>query len=170
MKKHIEHLIVVEGKSDVSYLSTYIDGYFITTNGLDVNEEKVNFLKEVIKVRPIIILSDDDEPGERIRNLIKTKINGVIDVKIAKNHRKNYKKQGIAESGISEVYEGLSKYFVDHEIVRNNYDLLTSISLSENPEVAKQKLIEKYRLIKGNIKSLENQLNILRVKPEELWK
>ena len=170
MKRHIEHLIVVEGKEDVSYLSTYIDGYFLTTNGLDVNEEKINFLKEVIKVRPIIILSDDDEAGERIRNYIKSKIKGVIDVKITKNHRKNYKKEGIAESGILRVYEGLSPYFVEHQIVKYKYNLATSISLSENPEEMKNKLIEKYRLIKGNIKSLENQLNILKVKPEELWK
>ena len=170
MKKHIEHLIVVEGKSDVSYLSTYIDGYFVATNGLDVSTEKLNFLKEVIKVRPIIVLSDDDEAGEHIRKVIKNEINGVIDVKIAKNHRKSYKKEGIAESGILRVYEGLSPYFVDHEILRNDYHLATSISLSNNPEELKTKLIEKYRLIKGNIKSLENQLNILKIKPEELWK
>ena len=169
MKKiNIDAVLVVEGKSDVSYLSSFINTYFFITNGYDLSEEKINFLKEASKVRKLIIFTDNDVAGEQIRNRIKNEINNVFDAKSEKIVRNNYKKSGVAESSKEAVIEALKLFACDYEITRHSYELVNIISLSEEPCKYKENLINKYRLISGNIKSLENQLNILNISPEEV--
>ena len=170
MKKVIDGVLIVEGKSDVSYLSQYVDTLFFITNGYDLNDEKIDFLSRASKVNKLIILTDPDEAGEEIRNKLKSKINGIFDAKIEKDVRKSYKKTGVAEARIENVMKTLEPYIVSEAINRDNYDLMSLISLSENPEAKRQQIIDKYRLIKGNNKSLENQLRILKISKEELWK
>ena len=65
-KMNIDGIIVVEGKEDVSYLSSFIKALFFTTNGLDISEEKIEFLKRVSEKQKIIILTDSDKAGEII--------------------------------------------------------------------------------------------------------
>ena len=48
-KININAVLIVEGKEDVSYLSSFINALFFTTNGYDLNEEKISFLKEAAK-------------------------------------------------------------------------------------------------------------------------
>ena len=76
----------------------------------------------------------------------------------------------MAESSKEEILKALSPYFGETSPFKENYDLTTLISLSENPSAKRDEIIRKYRLIKGNNKSIENQLRILKVSKEELWK
>ena len=170
MKNKIDGILVVEGKSDVGYLSSFIDALFFITNGSDINEEKLDFLSRASKVNNIIILTDPDGAGERIRNIIKSKINGVFVANISKNSRKTYVKHGVAEAEKEEILEVLKNFITDKEVFKEKYDLVSLISLSENPEEKREQIINKYRLIKGNNNYLENQLRILRISKEELWK
>ena len=68
----------------------------------------------------------------------------------------------------SVIIEALKDFTTTTEFKTNNYHLSALISLSKNPNEAKDKLISKYRLIDGNNKSLENQLNILKINPQEI--
>ena len=43
MKKIINAIIVVEGKSDVQFLESFIDAEFVITNGSDVPRETINY-------------------------------------------------------------------------------------------------------------------------------
>lgn len=170
MKINIDAVIVVEGKEDVSYLSSFINAYFFTTNGLDINQEKLDFLSRASKANKIIVMTDSDAAGEKIKNIIKSQINGVFEVKTSGNARKNYKKHGVAESDKKEIIELLKPYTVNYEIVHVDYDLVSLVSLDKNPSLKREQIIKKYRLIPGDNKYLENQLNILKISKEELWK
>ena len=46
---YFDGIIVVEGKSDVSYLSSFIDALYITTNGYEIPDEEIDFLKHYSK-------------------------------------------------------------------------------------------------------------------------
>lgn len=170
MKTNIDGVIVVEGKSDVGYLTSFINSLFFITNGLDVSKEKLDFLKRVSEKRKLIILTDNDEAGERIRNLIKQEISAVFVGKTSKNSRKNYKKHGVAEANKEEVLEILSPFVTEKPISYENYDLVSLVSLSQEPSKKRSGIIKKYRLINGNNKFIENQLRMLCVSKEELWK
>ena len=89
-KINIDGVLVVEGKDDVSYLSSFINALFFTTNGYDLNEEKIDFLSRAAKVNKVIIYTDPDEAGETIRNRLKNQINPVFEAKSEKIIRKSY--------------------------------------------------------------------------------
>ena len=50
MEKYcIDGVIVVEGKSDVTFLQEFIDAIFVTTNGSEISKETINYIKELKK-------------------------------------------------------------------------------------------------------------------------
>lgn len=171
MKKiNIDGVIIVEGKADVSFLSNYLDALFFITNGYDLNQEKVDFLNRVSKVNKLLILTDPDKAGEDIRNTIKNKIHAGYDVLIPLKQRKRYQKTGVAESEIEVIINALKPYIKEEENKYIDYELNKYISLSDNPKDTREYIVKKYGLIYGNNKSLNNQLNMLKIKKEELWK
>lgn len=167
-KINIDGVLIVEGKDDVSYLSSFINALFFTTNGYDVSQDKVAFLKEAAKANKLIIFTDPDEAGEKIRNTLKSQLLGAFEAKCEKIIRKNQKKFGIAEMEKVAIIEALKDFTTTTEFKVNDYNLSTLISLSKNPGEAKARLMSKHRLIEGNNKSLENQLNILKLNPQEI--
>ena len=170
MKNKIDGVLAVEGASDVAYLSSFVETLFFTTGGYDLNREKLDFLNRVSKVNKIIVLTDPDEAGESIKNKLKNEINGVFEVKIVKNSRKNYRKSGVAESDKNEIVNALKKYFTNGDLFTQNYDLNSLISLNENPSKKREEIIKKFGLLGGNNKAIENQLRILKISKDELWK
>ena len=84
MKNNIDGVLVVEGASDVAYLSGYINTIFFTTGGYDINDKKIEFLNRVSRVNKIIVMTDPDDAGNTIENRIKNKINCVFVAKIIK--------------------------------------------------------------------------------------
>lgn len=168
MKYNLDGVLIVEGKQDVSYLSSFINGLFFITNGYDLNQGKIDFLKNAALKNKLIILTDPDDAGDSIRKKLLSQINPVFEVKIIANSRNSYKKRGVAESNKEEIVKALKNYFIEKPITTYKYNLAMLISLSDNSEEKRQLLISKYRLINGNNKSLENQLNILKISPEEI--
>lgn len=70
---HLEQAIIVEGKYDKIKLNSIIDGVIITTNGFSVikDKEKIELIRYFAKKKGIIILTDSDSAGFKIRNYIK---------------------------------------------------------------------------------------------------
>ena len=170
-KYYLDGVLVVEGKSDVSYLSSFIKTHYFITNGYDISDEKLEFLSRVSERRKVIIMTDNDKAGEDIARRIKTKISKVFVVKSAKIPRKSYKKCGVAETEYDAIIEALKDHLTEYKKeldVKPDYELNYIIALSDNPERAKNKIINDYRLIYGTTKFLENQLQMLGVKPSEI--
>ena len=170
-KYYLDGVLVLEGKSDVSYLSSFIKTHYFITNGFDLSEQKLEFLARVSEVRKVVIMTDNDLAGENIANKIKSKISKVFVVKSAKNTRKSYKKCGVAETEYEAIIEALKDHLSEYKKeldIKPNYELNYIIALSENPEIIKNRIINDYGLIYGTTKYLENQLQMLGVKPEEI--
>ncbi|MEG0364223.1 MAG: ribonuclease M5 [Erysipelotrichales bacterium] len=66
----IKEVIVVEGKNDEACLKQFLDVDIITTNGSALSKETLSLIKEVNETRGVIIFSDPDYPGKKIRNTI----------------------------------------------------------------------------------------------------
>ncbi|WP_278952263.1 ribonuclease M5 [Lactobacillus apis] len=70
-KKQFNAVVVVEGKDDTIRLKQFFPGIeTIETNGSDVPPVVLTELKELAKKREIIVLTDPDLNGERIRRLV----------------------------------------------------------------------------------------------------
>ena len=51
----MKKLIVVEGKTDIAFLSSFIDADFYSVNGSAVSEKDIQFIKEYIKKGEVIV-------------------------------------------------------------------------------------------------------------------
>lgn len=77
----IKEAIIVEGTYDKIKLSGFIDGVIITTHGFAVytNEDYIKTIQHMAQTTGIVILTDSDSAGLRIRNFIKQKaVDGVV--------------------------------------------------------------------------------------------
>lgn len=72
----IKEVIVVEGKDDVAAVKAAIDAEVITTNGFGYGKELIKLLKNLADRRGLIIFTDPDFVGERIRRDIASQIKG----------------------------------------------------------------------------------------------
>lgn len=70
----IKEIIVVEGKADISAVKRAVDAQVISTNGLGINDKIINVIKKASKNKGIIILTDPDYPGKKIRNILASQI------------------------------------------------------------------------------------------------
>lgn len=72
----IKEIIVVEGKDDEAAILRAVEADTIATGGSALNEETLRAIELGQKRRGIIIFTDPDHAGERIRKMISQRISG----------------------------------------------------------------------------------------------
>lgn len=80
----LDEVIIVEGRYDAVALGSIVDGLVITTNGFSIfnDEEKKDLIRRLGSQRGLLILTDSDDAGFRIRHYIE-KIAGNCPIKHA---------------------------------------------------------------------------------------
>ncbi|GIN58057.1 ribonuclease M5 [Lederbergia ruris] len=105
----IKEIIVVEGKDDTRAIHKSVDADTIETNGSAVSRETIEKIKHAQKVRGVIVLTDPDFPGEKIRKTISEQVPGCkhafIDKKKAIAH--NGKGLGVEHASVEVIQEAL---------------------------------------------------------------
>mgnify|MGYP003378757655 CR=1 FL=1 len=109
-KVHIQEVIVVEGKYDAVKLADLVDALIIPTGGFSIfpSEETKQLILKLGRSRGIIVLTDSDAAGFRIRNYL-NKIAAGIPVKnayVPALHGKEKRKSQPSKEGILGV-EGI---------------------------------------------------------------
>lgn len=68
----LKQAVVVEGRYDKAKLSALIDATIVTTDGFDVfrDREKLNYIRRLAEKDGIILLTDSDRAGFRIRSYL----------------------------------------------------------------------------------------------------
>lgn len=109
-KIRIEQVIVVEGRYDAAVVSSVVDGLVLTTDGFAIYKDKETqaLLKELGRKRGVILFTDPDAAGFRIRNFLSNLIgqNYVKQAYIPAIHGKESRKQHPGKEGLLGV-EGL---------------------------------------------------------------
>ncbi len=95
--------VIVEGKYDKIKLSSIIDGLIITTDGFSVfkNKDKIELIKKLAEKDGVIILTDSDSAGFKIRSYIKscTQNGRVINIYIPDIFGKEKRKTALSKEG-----------------------------------------------------------------------
>ena len=172
MKRKINGVIVVEGKTDVEFLSAYIDAEFVTTNGSAIDERTIDYLKTV--KRDIYVLTDPDFPGKKIRDELSNKIPNLKHVFIKKENSIKNGKVGVAEGNITEILDAIDHAYVEKE---RNVGSLTMADLNElgligeaDSKAKRERVCDKLNLGFCNAKTFLKRLNNNNIKKEELEK
>lgn len=116
---HIKQAVIVEGKYDKIKLSSVIDAVIIVTNGFSIfkDKEKMSLIRAYAEKTGIIILTDSDSAGFKIRNYLKGSVKGnIINVYIPDVFGKERRKEKASKEGKIGV-EG-----IDTDIIINAFE------------------------------------------------
>lgn len=173
-KIKIDAILVVEGTSDINYLSSFIDADFIKTNGSEISKETLNAIETLSKQHEIIILTDPDFPGKKIRNAVAERVPNAKHAFVRKEYSIKKHKVGVAECEKSEVLRALANV-MDFASNRGLYEIslktIAELNLfGENASHIRQKISEKLGFEPCNNKLFIKRLNQLNIGKSELEK
>ncbi len=80
----IKEVIVVEGRDDVDAVKKAIDAETIAVGGFGINAKVIARIQEAQKRKGVIVLTDPDFAGEKIRRIISKRVKGIKHAYIAK--------------------------------------------------------------------------------------
>ena len=174
MKQIVNGIVVVEGKTDVAFLSEFIDAEFVITNGSDVPFKTIEYLKKAQEKRDIFVLTDPDSPGKKIRDTLDQYIPNLKHCFVSKEQSIKKNKVGVAESTKEEVLKALENYIqTKKEDVGQvtNSDLI-KLGLVGNNEssLIREKVIDQFHLGHCNAKTFLKRINYLGLTIEEIKK
>ncbi len=141
---HIKETIVVEGKFDRERLKKVTDAPIIVTGGFSLytNKNIINSIREMAKKTGIIVLTDSDSAGFRIRNYIKQCVGKEGAVKhgyIPSVKGKERRKAAPGKEGLIGV-EGISEADLE-EILKTVTTTIDEIN-PDSPKITKAMLFE----------------------------
>jgi len=169
----IPAILVVEGAMDQAFLSGFLDCDFVQTNGSVISRETLDYLKNASKSREIIVLTDPDSPGNRIRARIAEEIPSVKHAFVRKEKSIKGKKVGVAESTQEEVLLALSNV-IPALPNRGSVTMadLQELGLTGKPESSEMRkaVSERLHLGHGNAKTFLKRVNALCLSVEDLRK
>lgn len=167
-------IIVCEGTHDEAKIKeVFKDAFCITTNGSEVSKGTLNMIKEYAKTNEIIIFTDPDYPGERIRNLVLTVAPNASHAFIKKDLciSKNHKKVGVEHASKEDIIDALKNLYNPSKYQNHlNMDDLYSLGLvgKESSKKLRDKISLKLNIGCPNAKTFLNRLNSFGITKEKI--
>jgi ribonuclease M5 len=173
MKLKLNALIVVEGVKDVQKLTPLIDADFVTTNGSALSSETIEFIRQAkIKGREVIVFTDPDFPGEKIRQTLEQTIPGLTHAFVEKKFAISHGKVGVAEATNDAILRSLSEKLTPNP---SNKGTLTMQDLArlgfvgdQQAGILREKTNQHFHLGPCNVKTMLKRLNVLGIGYDEL--
>ncbi|WP_078433048.1 ribonuclease M5 [Metabacillus halosaccharovorans] len=91
----IKEIIVVEGKDDTTAIKRAVDADTIETNGSSIGDSVIEQIKLAQQTRGVIIFTDPDFPGEKIRKTISELVPGCKHAFLPKDEARPKRGRGI---------------------------------------------------------------------------
>ncbi len=171
VKKKIQEVIVVEGCHDTEKLRKYFDCDTIETGGTSLGEDVLERIKHAQKTRGVIVFTDPDSPGNRIRNAVNQYVPGCKNAFVMKKDARTDKKVGVEHAEfdvLNEALENLVTYqYVTASLTMNDMIEL-GLSGNTNSSVLRDKVGEHYHIGSGNAKTMLRRMNFLHLTKEEI--
>ncbi len=184
-KLKLSQAVVVEGKYDKIKLSAFIDGVIICTNGFGIYKDKntAELIKRYAKTSGLIVLTDSDTAGQRIRNHLKGLVpqGSIINLYIPEIFGKEKRKsapskegklgvEGISIEMLKDIFErsGVNVQNIDNkeQITRNDFYEL-GLSGRPNSSELRKKLCASLGIPSDlSAKALVDYVNIVSSKDE----
>lgn len=171
---NIEEIIVVEGKSDTVAVKRAAGADTIETNGSAVNEKTIQQIRHAQETRGVIVFTDPDFPGRRIRAIIEERVPGVKHAFLPKHQTiaKNGQSLGIEHADDQAIREALaSVYTVNTHIIEEiPMSRLMDAQLIGHPQARRrrERLGELLQIGQVNGKGLKKRLEMFRITPDQL--
>lgn len=169
----IKEIIVVEGKDDTTAIRNALDADTIETNGSAINEETIEKIKRAQESRGVIVFTDPDYPGEKIRKTIAFHVPGCKHAFLSKEEAIDKKSKGIGveHATTTAIRKALQGAQVMNETIIEeitNEDLITAGLIGGNKaRERREKLGKQLRIGYTNGKQLHKRLMMFQISKEE---
>jgi ribonuclease M5 len=169
----IKEIIVVEGKDDTVAIQRAVQADTIETNGSAVSKETLIKIKHAQEKRGVIIFTDPDYPGNRIRNIVEEFVPGCKHAFIQKKDAipKRGRGIGVEHASREAIREALKEAHTigddfEEQISKDDLVVAGLIGGSKSKE-RREKLGEKLRIGYTNGKQLHKRLMMFEITKED---
>lgn len=174
MKRRIKEIIVVEGVNDTKNLQRFLDVDTIETGGSAIDQPTLDLIEKAQAHRGVIVLTDPDHPGEKIRKTIAQHIPEVTHAFITQKEGRPTHKGSVGVEHASReaiLYALRHKYqpqWIDSPQISRAF--LRKMHLLDHPQAqANRNVLAKYfRIGHVNGKQLKKRLELFDISEEEV--
>jgi len=172
----IKEVIVVEGKDDTTAVKRSVDADTIETNGSAISKETLMKIQHAQEKRGVIVFTDPDYPGRRIRAIIEEHVPGVKHAFLSKEKTiaKNGKGLGIEHAKDADIRSALENVYTP----KTETDTTTEIPIKilveakligySNSRDRRTKLGELLKIGYTNGKQLQKRLSVFQISVKQL--
>lgn len=167
----IKEIIVVEGRDDVTAVKKACDCEIIITGGYHFPKDLFKKLRKAQKEKGLIVLTDPDYAGERIRKIINRNIKGVKNAYIKQDKTIKNGDIGIENAKPEDILEALEKAKVTYENSRKEFDFddMVYYELTGSNSKRRREIIgDVFSIGYSNSKQFLNKLNKYNISREAL--
>ncbi len=167
----IREVIVVEGKDDIRAVKAAVDAEVIATSGFGYGKKLIKLLRDLNERRGIIIFTDPDYMGTRIRKDLDKNLKGAKHAFLSQTKamkKANIGVENASREDIIEALRGARPVYEDAEYTFTNADLIrTGLSGRANSKEKRNKVSDRLKIGYGNSKQFLNKLNSFKISREE---
>ncbi len=159
----MKEILIVEGKMDVAAINKAVDAECIITGGFTLNKRTLANISAAYEKRGIIILTDPDPAGERIRRFLTSKFPNAKHAYVPKIEATANDDIGIEQASPESIRTALSKVRTLELNPREEFTAAEMINYGLAGGVDSSKLRDKIGAILGigygNVKTFVKRLN-----------
>ena len=182
-KIHLKEIIIVEGRDDVTAIKRVVSSEVIPLHGFTgMTKNKINFLIQLSKENSLILFTDPDFVGKKLREVISKRIPSIKHAYITreqgtKNYENRRKNIGVENASNESIILALSNVIdttYDNKTINKKGHIFTTqdlidynLSIGENSKDNRQKLGNHLHIGYHNSKQLLKILNRLSITKNE---
>ena len=167
----MKEVLVVEGKMDVVAINRAIEADCIVTNGFHFGKNVLKNIAAAYHKRGIIILTDPDSAGERIRNFLSKRFPNAKHAYIPREEATANDDVGVEQAKPESIRNALKKI---HTLELNPHEEFSAaemisfgLSGSEESSKLRDKIGAELGIGYGNVKTFVKRLNSYGISREE---
>ena len=170
----IKEVIVVEGRDDIAAVKKAVDAEMIAVGGFGINARVIARIKEAQKRKGVIVLTDPDFAGEKIRKIIAKRVPGIKHAYIAQEDGIKGDDIGVENATPEVIIEALNRAKITVEDREPTFDYQDIIFFKLTGDVSSKerrlKLGKKLGIGYGNANQMLSRLNNYCITKEEFIK
>ena len=167
----LKEVLIVEGKMDVAAVNRAVEADCIITDGFKLHGKTLKNIAAAYEKRGIIILTDPDQAGERIRKFLTKKFPNAKHAYIPREEATANDDIGVEQAAPESIRKALGKVRTVEQVPRNEFSAAEMIGLKlsggEKSSLLRDKIGAELGIGYGNVKTFVRRLNNFGITREE---
>lgn len=170
----IKEVIVVEGRDDITAVKRAIEAEMIAVGGFGINAKVIDRIKEAQKRKGVIVFTDPDFAGEKIRGIISKRVKGIKHAYIAQEDGLKNGNIGVENATPEVIIKALenAKITLEEKVEFYNMQDMYHFKLTGQIDSKKRRLMlgKELGIGYGNATQMVSRLNNYGISKEEFVK